>query len=100
MIIAHLASANALQLSGFDALPYGVRPVIHVNKKPPEFLFGFRAAARALGDKTVRIRRDLRFDPATCFLLLHFPDSLKPVPCHLFPIRPAVKLLTPIEGRA
>jgi hypothetical protein len=48
-LAAHLASAKRFQLSGFDAPPYGVRPVIYVDTKRAEFLFGLQDFERASG---------------------------------------------------
>jgi hypothetical protein len=48
-LAAHFTSAKRFRLSGFDALPYGVRPVIYVDTKPAEFLFDLQDFERASG---------------------------------------------------
>jgi hypothetical protein len=41
-------TSPGFQLSGFDALPYGVRPVIYVNTKSAEFLFDLQDLKRGV----------------------------------------------------
>jgi len=46
---AHFASAARFQLSGFDALPYGVRPMADIEPQSAEFLFDLQSIERASG---------------------------------------------------
>jgi hypothetical protein len=46
---AHFASAARFLLSGFDALPDGVRPMADIEPQSAEFLFDLQSIERASG---------------------------------------------------